>query len=298
MRKEPLIAIFIGSAIGIVVAFSLWKFSTQKETTKAVQEITDGKSDLRKYDAGFSIVSPPNSSVSTDDIVKITGFSPANSIVISTGSEVGVALASSSGDFELEAGLSAGINEITVWSIKPDSSIENEKLSLIYSTKVPGDKEATSVSGTVTDIAEETVQIRKESGEIEQLSLNDETSYANLIDDEKEIEFGDIAIGDYITALGGINGEDVMEADRVLVSAAVLSSDYVVVAGELVTLSSSDFLVNSDGSEISIDAKGSVSVFNGSLETVRLSTAENGVKIIIVGIYEGDELVADTIILM
>ena len=297
MRKEPLIAIIIGSVIGIGVAFGLWRMSTNKNVNSE-NSPQENATLSQEVNTNFAIVSPADNSVSTNNSVNIAGFSPPGSIVVATGAAVSVGTVSDTGEFQVEASLSPGSNVVTIWSIE-NGVAQNEELSLIYSSEIDEQAggTATAISGAVTDIAEDTLQIRSATGEIEQLSITDNTTYASLLDDTEEIEFSDIAIGDYVTALGQ-NGTSVMEVARVLLTTEDTEREYVLETGSISALSSSEFLVNTEGGEVSIDATGSVDIYDAALETTRLATAKEGSQIIIVGVYEDDELVADTIILL
>lgn len=81
--------------------------------------------------------------------------------------------------------------------------------------------------GTITDISEGTIQINKISpdskeaaaGEIKQISIPTNTVYIKSQKGEiKSIKLSDVAIGDFIVAMGFVNGNQVLEAQRVLIT--------------------------------------------------------------------------------
>lgn len=73
--------------------------------------------------------------------------------------------------------------------------------------------------GTITDITDTTLQLNDDDDEILQVSIQEEdASFLNIVNDSKDVEFEDLAIGDYIVAMGFKNGNDVLEARRVLIT--------------------------------------------------------------------------------
>lgn len=73
--------------------------------------------------------------------------------------------------------------------------------------------------GSVTDISENTIQIKSTSGEIRQITTDEEnTTVVNTLTTAKTVTLEDVAIGDFIVAMGYKNGNDVLEASRILVS--------------------------------------------------------------------------------
>src|SRR5690606_23601010 len=120
--------------------------------------------------------------------------------------------------------------------------------------------------------------------------------------DADEIEFSDIAIGDYIAALGTLNS-NVMSVSRILVTTAPDESEITSVSGTIETLSSSEFLVKSHetGESVPIDATKGAKTYSAKEDEIsssRLSTADEGDEIIIIGEMHSQELVADTLILL
>ena len=307
MRKEQIIAIFLGSLIGIAVAFGLWRFSRQNTPPKVTPTTSNENSqtqETRTGDNSLNIVSPADNSVISSPEVKITGFAPPNSVMVITSGQTAVGVSTSSGEFNVETELDAGINKATVWAIVKDEVPQKTELTLIYSSKLDLSNPAkipSTIMGTVTDIAEDGLQVRTSEGVIEQLSLTPETSYAMVNDETKELTFSDLAIGDFIAALGS-KTENVMEIERVLVTTAPEPSDIVLISGIIDTLSSKDFIVKTEDDEVSVDARGKVNSYLYSpegLKSTRLTaTATAGDPVVIIGSYEDDELVATTIILL
>lgn len=312
MRKEPLIAIVVGSIFGLAVAFGLWRFSKAKDNAPAqntqTQNNTGGSTAQDPQDDGsiptsFSILYPPELAVSGKSDIDITGKAvPGTFIVVASGS-TSTAVADASGNFSVGTKLEGGINNITVWSIAKDKDPEKTTREVVYSSQIQNpDKKAAAMIGTVTDISEEAIQLRTNDGQIEQVGISPDTSYVSVVDTTKDIKFSDMAIGDYVAAFGMDDGKSLISADRVIVTKEPAGTNLDAIAGTIKTLSSKDFLVTTyGGKEVSIDATGGKATIytlkDGELTKARLSTAKSPDPIIVVGTYKNDELGASTIIL-
>ena len=311
MRKEPIIAIILGSIVGLSVAFFAWRASTRTSPTGTTSvsensETSSPENTERPTPAfgSFAIVNPENNSIVEEDEVVAEGFTTTNKYVGYISSESSDLIKADSNEFEFELSLNGGLNNIIFWEFD-ETQTKEEVLSLIFTTQLEnqGESNAGSLIGTVTDVSEDTFQIRTSTGQIEQLTVNAETTtYANIVGDSEEIEFSDIAIGDYIVAMGFKNGQEILEAQRVLVTTETSITDRKGLYGTVQTLSSSEFiLLNRDGQEYSIDATGSVDVTiedeNGLFSSARLSqSADEGSTLIIIGrLNEDSELEAERI---
>jgi hypothetical protein len=71
--------------------------------------------------------------------------------------------------------------------------------------------------GLITDKTETSLQIKSMQGEIMQIAIEKETiSYAKTNGASEVIGYEDVAIGDYIIALGFVSPNDVLEARRII----------------------------------------------------------------------------------
>ena len=105
----------------------------------------------------------------------------------------------------------------------------------------------TAFIGAVTDITEDTLQIRTLDDEIEQAQVSEKTTYSK--DKKGTIEFEDIAIGDFVVAMGFANGNDVLDARRVLVTSAIEDVERQVVRGKVEGVEKSEVVLTlTDGS--------------------------------------------------
>lgn len=302
MRKEQIIAIFLGSLIGVGAAFFLWRVNKTSEP-KTPQAQAPAATALATQ-AGFSIVAPQENSIVGQENVEISGFSSPNAPVAVVSSSTSLGSTNSSGEFLVEAELTEGINKLTVLSFEKGKAPSETELTLFYTTKLDlsAQKNAKAIAGSVTDIAADTLQVRTDSGQIEQALLSEATTFASNVDTPKEISFTDLAIGDFVLVLGFVNEGSVLEAGHVLVTSEPQEPVKLAVSGIIKTLSSREFLVSTNaGEEVSVDAIGGVPTLlltSEGLENSRLSTAEEGQEIVIFGEMEEEELVAERIILL
>ena len=158
--------------------------------------------------------------------------------------------------------------------------------------------------GTVTDLSEGTIQINRfvftpkeeQGGEIQQISINDESVYVKVAKESKTIKFSDLAIGDFIVAMGYVNGNSVLEAKRILVSepikltqrkayfARVVSADKNKAT---VKISTNDELTIVPGDEISI-----TTIKEGKQVKIKFADLPEEENIIVVGTLTGSEIEA------
>lgn len=305
MRKEPLIAAILGSLIGIGFAFGVWKFRNSDKTlsTPFVNIEKPDEADSNAVTKEFTVVSPANFSATNSGTIEISGYGNAGAVVVAYGNEVEIVKAGDSGDFTLTSELTPGINKLPVWTFENGQSPKVIELTLVYESDLEDGQTKTTYFGTVTDIAGDTLQIRTENGEISQLALGDDTAFVKIVNDNKDIEFSDLAIGDYVAAIGEV-GSNVMNVSKVIVTTEPKDTKASAIIGKIQTLSSSDFIVatNEKNEQISIDATGGkatiYSAKEDNIQSARLASASEGDEIIVIGEFEDDELVADTIILL
>jgi len=267
MRKEVLFAIITGGVIGLIIAFGAWKVSrivTKKEKVSEVQKTPPAKnvdnlviSNLNEYD------------IVTDNPYLVSGITTPNSpVLVSTIEEDFYANSKSDGTFEIEVEFPAGFTEIKIndnqmlvvfsSEFKKYLNIENPT----DDTKKEASDEAeisdnpvdeirekvkeeiknkslkkTAYVGTITDISSGNIQIRSITGNIEQLSVTSNTSYINTLKKNIEVKKEDLAIGDYIVAMGFVNGNKVLDTKRILIASSFEKNEYESQEIEIMTLS-------------------------------------------------------------
>lgn len=314
MRKELFIAIFLGSFLGIAVAFGIWRFtnSFKQDNGSVTDELAENK--LLPFEGGgaeqnealsdgITIVQPQTNAVVNQTPIAVSGITMQNSHVVIIGNDDYVVKTNNGGTFEQEVEVEGGINVIPVYVFSDDGKNVQTSVLVVYSSEVESVEGTTAVMGTVTDITNTTLQIRQSSGEVSQIALTNDTSYASTIQTNRDVQFSDVAIGDFVAALGTVDSSDVLHASRIIIGNPPNEEDTVVAYGTIKTLSSKEFVVSGDSEEWSIDATGGkakVTTFdeNGEVKTARLAQAEEGSRIIIIGKMEDDELQASRIHLL
>jgi len=280
MRKEVLFAILAGAILGIIIAFGVWRanISLQKE----VVEITPTPTPTSQSAKLLTVAKPENYQVITSIPTSVTGISAVNShVVISTDNDDFLIKTNNKGEFQKDIELNAGFNSLQFSLI--GENIYSENISLIYSTQLEKtddqdlepDPEATDAvrqkvqeklnkaseilfayTGVVTDISENTLQLKNNDLGILQVSYNKETDFA---EDGKDIlQSSDIAIGDYLLAMGSKNSETmVLNAIRVVVTEETKFTPWTVVIGSISELGSKNIVIttSSETSDLTLTKK-------------------------------------------
>jgi sensor c-di-GMP phosphodiesterase-like protein len=147
--------------------------------------------------------------------------------------------------------------------------------------------------GTITDISETTIQISKfvvdekidSSGEIQQVSTDDNTTFVNIGKTTKEVNFSDLAIGDFVIAMGYSNGNSVLESSRILVTDALTPTKRQSIFAKVNETSANELVTTTpDNKELTIEPT----------DTVRATTQDEGetLRIKFSDIEEGDTIIA------
>ncbi|MEK7550341.1 MAG: hypothetical protein AAB535_00945 [Patescibacteria group bacterium] len=231
MRKEVVWAIIAGVLFGLVIAFgvvrvnSTLKPSGQKQEASAVPQsiINEFKITLSK---------PENEDVITQDFVLISGItSPKVQVIISAEDADYIVLTDQKGLFEKEIKLISGLNQIKITAVDPTGSQSVEKVLVVYSSafeEKEGDRLEKAANkpkaylGIVTDITDSTIQIKTTSGEIRQISITSDVTFVKI----------EPAIGDFIVAMGYRNGNQVLNAQRILITPAPVEPKITVTMGK------------------------------------------------------------------
>jgi hypothetical protein len=257
MRKEILFALLAGALFGLVIAFGVWKANTpvtSNESNTARQEETSAST--APSELAITLSQPNDYEVADEPTATVKGLTQPQAIIAVSGEEKDYILyADKSGSFEQDVALSAGINEIIITAFDKNGNSTKAKSIVIYSPEFIKEASGGSVYaqdstkssetirqkveekvnqvlksprayiGTVTDISETTIQINKfvfkpeseKSGEILQISTGDDTVFVSSKTSTRNIKRTDLAIGDFIIAMGYKNGNSVLEAKRISV---------------------------------------------------------------------------------
>lgn len=257
MRKEVWFAIVGGVILGLIIGFGVYRVNSSFKK----QNIQNTPTPSSENKDGISFAKPNYDDVITKSPVVISGIaSKKNWLVISTESKDYLSEIKKDGTFEDEIELTGGINKILAWAVSENGSLSNTELRLVYTTQLetprPNDNEKESSEsavkesvlkkvedvlntpkaylGTVTDIAEKTIQLKTDSGNIEQVSGKDENlTVIKELPSAKEVKYADIAIGDYIVAMGLTNGNHVLNAKRILITQPEPPLDIKILFGKV-----------------------------------------------------------------
>ncbi len=303
MRKEVFLAIVAGISIGLVIAFGAWKVSQLIKRPSISQN--DKKNIPPQNQIDLSISNLYDYDIITESPFKLSGISkPDTKIVASTIESDFLGTTDDNGSFELEVDLPAGLSEIVINGKKfyavyssefknylntdtePDESVASdsadtvrEKLKEKVSIK---SLKTTSYVGTITDISSGTIQIKSVQGDIKQMSLTDDTSFINTLKKNIEVKATDLAIGDFIVAIGFVNGNKVLDSKRILISEPAIKNNYETIFGVISSISKTKLTINRDNGdtiEITLPKK-----WVGP----NVSELEEGQKIITVGEMKED----------
>jgi hypothetical protein len=262
MRKELIFAIAAGILFGAVVAFGI--FRANKAIKSNPQEISTSKQEKEKKDAeeekvsDITLTKPENYDVLGESPTVISGITaPDVRVLISSNENDHIITSDSSGSFHQEIDLSPSINLIAITLFDDNSILEKDIITVIHSTEffsnleideeneTESSEEADVISkkvenklylaknkpkasiGTVTDITEDTLQIKNEVDEIQQVSITDSTTYLMVKKETEQVNFEDMAIGDYVVTMGFKNDAGVLETKRVLISDPFINNNNI-----------------------------------------------------------------------
>lgn len=254
MRKEVLFAILAGATLGLIIAFGVYRANI------ALSPKNPGQSEATptpRPEFAIALAGPSDLDVFSENTATLSGVTKANVFVaVSSEEEDYLTRADTKGSFEIEVGLIGGVNQIVITAFDEKGSEVTQKLLLVYSSEFqkyitaeasPDPEEADSIRerveqkvsqalkspkallGTVTDISENTLQIKSVAGEIEQISVSADTFALAMGKTNKEVKMADVAIGDYIVAMGFMNGNGVLDTKRILVTSPIDNTNRLII---------------------------------------------------------------------
>jgi len=164
----------------------------------------------------------------------------------------------SDGSFEVLVDFPAGLSQIKIMNFDTQGQFSESFVDVVFSSEFLKDindeidlnKKPVSYVGTVTDISGETIQIKDLSGEIKQASVEEETTYINGLKKNIEVKPTDLAIGDYIVAMGFVNGNKVLKTKRILISSPLKENKYTTIWGNLEKVTKTKITLQNNESEV------------------------------------------------
>lgn len=142
VRKEILIAIVVGFALGMVITFGIWNANKALKSQQASQQpslaITSEKeqsSPVDKTSLFLKIISPEDNLLSAQEKIQLAGEANSDATVVITYSEgEQVITPDGSGKFQTEITLMGGANEIIITAYDPDGNEIKKTINVVYST--------------------------------------------------------------------------------------------------------------------------------------------------------------------
>lgn len=301
MRKELLWAGIIGISFGLIIGFGTWRVRSSLKPKE------DGKPTPTPQVVGqpkITIDKPENRSVVTSDLITVTGITKPSSWLVFSGEKEDYILESDgAGAFSKDIDLISGVNQIKVTSFNTAGDMISQEILVVYSslfvTATGSPQSSTDEAGisqkvaqkltqaksqpkaylgTVTDIADSTIQIKNAESQIEQIAIS--ASGISVVNtkgtNNKVLKLTDIAIGDFIVAMGYVNGNEVLGAQRIIVTDPVtdIKMDAIIAKVTKVTTKGLSLTTLKDNQEISItpDKNTDIISFSGYKEkNIKLS---------------------------
>lgn len=140
MRKEIFYAIFAGGILGLVIAFGVWRANIALKpnnisNTSATQSPVPSGIPTNSS-SGITLASPQNDDVFSENPVRISGVTKAESFVtISAEVNDYIIKSEKDGSFQADVELSGGVNQVVISAIEEDGTSHIQNLTLIYSTE-------------------------------------------------------------------------------------------------------------------------------------------------------------------
>lgn len=139
MKKEVVLAISIGFALGLIITFGIWTANQSlknlpQPSPKATVLPSPTPTNLLTNNQ-LTINTPDDEALVTSDSITISGSTTptAKLLIISENGEQ-TAVADASGNFSFDVDLITGFNSITVYSYSADGQESSKSLTITYST--------------------------------------------------------------------------------------------------------------------------------------------------------------------
>lgn len=318
MRKEVWYAVAAGLLLGLIIAFGVWRINSSfKPNRTKTSETSPTPSPASQF--GITIAKPDYDDVITKSPVTISGItSPESWVVISTDQRDYLIKAKNDGTFEYSIDISGGINWIITSTVYKDGRTESKNLRLVYSTEIGEkvipketpelasdesdirEKVAKKIEGalnnpkayigTVTDISEGTLQLKSDAGEIKQVAVNlNDITVIKTGKETKEIKFTDVAIGDYVVAMGTTNGNHVLAGKRILITSPTNALPLKVFSGKIKSINKKELVINENKIPILSTTKFTANKEESTI-TIKLSSLEENDTVIVTATEEGTKL--------
>lgn len=307
MNREIIFAIIAGGILGLAIAFGVWKGNSLLNLKKTTSTPAPTTSSSPNPEAGtpttnkIVLIKPETLDVFTASPAVVSGITnPDAYIVVSSEDTDTVTKVDATGNFTQNVSLTGGTNQVKLTSFTADGIESNKNIILVFSSQFTSPSASDSAKpisyiGTVTDISNSVIQIKNDGGDIQQISPIQDAAFIDLRNNNvKTIQAKDVAIGDFLVAMGTKDGNNILSSTRILVTDPLEISTRRAFFG---TVSASDpsklTLTNSKTSEaITVTPNAYLQITGGP---TRFSGIEDGNTIIAVGEFTNGKLDARTI---
>jgi len=238
MRKELVWAGVIGISFGLIIAFGAWRVRTSVATKEDGKPVPTATPQSLPGQFKITINKPDNFDVVTESPTNISGITkPLTWVVISTDEDDYLTQSGNDGVFSVDVDLTPGLNRLKATSVNIQGNVSSQDILAVYSasfqTNATDDANNTVAQklaqsanppkayiGTVTDIADSTIQIKSTDSQIQQIETGtfDITVVNTKGTSNKTVKLTDIAIGDFIIAMGYVDKNDVLNTQRILIA--------------------------------------------------------------------------------
>lgn len=336
MRKEVVVAIIIGGVLGLTVAFGIWKANSSFSASKQVQSSSTSAPLASSFaspepvtDKNLTLTSPNQYEVFTQSTIKIAGLTKANSYVVIQSDKNTVTRADSSGSFSVDFELEEGINAILIKSFEQDYTAHEKSVTVVYEPNLSdssnsSDEEASEESvrdkvqqqlqdvsnkpqaiiGTVTDKTQNGFNVRNGSSELKLVSIDTkQTLFIKSGQTTKSLPFSDLAIGDYVAAIGYQTSNSALEANRVLISSITNTQNYRIFLGKVTKATTRqidmDILAGLDQQNFSVTGFANVDFYSmavdNTISTIKSSAVKADMVAIVIGTNTNNGISIDSL---
>ncbi len=134
MKKEVLVAVFVGLSMGLIITFGVYRVKssiTQKPTAEFIQ--TNPETEATTTPTVLALHSPEDGTIQLEKELTVTGTTIANSfVVVFINNSDYVSTSDGSGNFTVKVTLDEGVNIIRVHVIDENSSsVVEERLVVV-----------------------------------------------------------------------------------------------------------------------------------------------------------------------
>lgn len=321
MRKEILFAVIAGVIIGSVIAFGVYRANKAYDIPKpnlldSNNNPTPSAAMNTKPETTLVISQPLEENLQTTDTVVIKGLSKPNAyIFISKEDKDYLVRADKDGGFEQEIDLQSGLNRVIVASVDESGSMNQELLEIVYSSQFSLPTESANATdeasiaesveqkvsdvvnqpkvliGTIADISDGTIQINTDSEKVNLVSVDKENT--NVIKNDDEIEYEELAIGDYVIAMGVRDDKEVLKSSRILVIDEPEDTDRKVMYGTVLEPGKRFITLEiGENEKLSVNTSAKLTVFDGKDEEIEMEDIVAGDVVVSSGVIDEGELYA------